>query len=251
MCEHPFLFWGRGRAWGFIAATGLLLLCACNPKYYIPNSHNIPLLHEKGEGTLSLADGDGQGTELQAAYAITNNTALMLNTASFKDAGDPSGDGGKGGLLELGLGHYRSLSEQAVFETYVLVGGGDMENHFPSTRANNPSTTGKIESKLIRYGFQSAVGFKSKVIDIALSTRITRLNYSDISGSLLFSGVDQIEYLKQRRNHWLFEPALTLRIGYDPLKLQLQVSESENLSHSDFRQDEIQFTAGVVYRFKR
>ncbi len=236
-----------------IATTGLLLFSACSPIYYAPNTHNVPLLQEKGEGMVSLSapTGSGDGAELHGAYAISPNTGLMLNIASFNVQDDNSGNGGKGGLVELGVGYYRSLLERVVFETYGLLGGGDVENHFPSTVGGNPSTTGKIESKFTRYGFQSALGFKLDKVDIAFSARITHLNYSDISGSLVFSGEDQVQYLTERRNHWLAEPALTIRLGNEPLKLQIQMVRSYNLTDSDFRQDEKETSLGLVYHFKR
>lgn len=238
-------------AWLVVACTICALISiGCNPKYYAPNTHNVPLLQQKGNGVASFAAGEARA-ELQGAYAVTNNLALMLNLASFKQKNDEEGDGGKGNLLEAGVGYYRGFSKKFVFETYGLAGIGDVENHFPSSVSGNPNTIGKIESKLFRIGVQSAIGFTSKYFDVAASTRITALNYHDISGSLIFGGEDQVVYLNQQNNHMLFEPALTLRGGYKFLKLQVQLGHSFNLSHSDFQQDDGHFTIGVGYHLRK
>ena len=247
---HPYVRLGRVANFAFACVAWVLLFSGCSPKYYAPNTHNVPLLQQKGEGVISFAAGEGRA-ELQGAYAVTSNVGLMLNTAFLDPEDDEDGDGGKGQLFEVGLGYYRGLSKKILFETYGLVGVGDVENHFPSTLADNPSTTGKIESKLFRYGIQSALGFKSKYFDVSVSTRITRLNFSDISGSLVFSGEDQVEYLQRENTHLLVEPAVTLRTGYDFLKLQVQLGNTFNLSNSDFRQYEGHFTIGIGYHLDK
>lgn len=132
-----------------------------------------------------------------------------------------------------------------TFETYGLLGVGAVQNHFPSTLVQSPSTTGKIESKLIRYGILSAVGTRSRSVDLAVSTRITGLSYFDVSGDLVFAGEDQVEYLRRENTHLLVEPALTMRAGFVGLKLQMQLGHTYNLSHADFRQDHGHLTLGI------
>jgi len=247
---HPHVRLGRVANFAFACVAWVLLFSGCSPKYYVPNTHNVPLLQQKGESAVSFAAGAWRA-ELQGAYAVTSNVGLMLNAASFHPEDDEEGDGGKGQLFEAGLGYYRGLSKRTVFEAYGLLGVGDVENHFPSTLADNPSTTGKIESKLFRYGIQSALGFRSKYFDVSASARISGLNYFNISGSLVFSGEDQVEYLQRENIHLLVEPAVTLRTGYDFLKLQVQLGNTFNLSNSDFRQDEGHFTIGIGYHLDK
>lgn len=69
-----------------------LLAGACSPKYYVPNTHNVPLLREEGDCALLVATGDWR-IEVQGAYALTSNGALMLNAASFHPEDDEKGDG--------------------------------------------------------------------------------------------------------------------------------------------------------------
>ena len=114
----------------FVCVVLMFLISGCSPKYYAPNTHNVPLLDQKGEGVTSFVIGEGRA-ELQGAYAVSGSVALMLNAASLNPKDDEEGDGGKGGLLEIGVGYYHTLSKNVVFETYGLLGRGDVENHFP------------------------------------------------------------------------------------------------------------------------
>ena len=224
----------------------ILLWNGCSPTYYVPNTHNVPLLQQEGEGILSFTAGDWR-VEFQGAYAITDQMAWMLNTAFFHPEDDEEGDGGKGELIEVGLGYYQRFRKRIMFGTYGLLGIGHVENHFPSTLTDNPWTTGKIKSMLVRYGIQPAVGIQCTYFDVAVSTRITGLSYGNLSGDLVFSGEDQVAYLRRKKTHLLVEPALTMRVGYDFLKLQMQWGHSFNVNNPSFRQDEGHFTWGIGY----
>jgi hypothetical protein len=223
-----------------------LALGACAPKYYAPNTHNVPLLTRARDFSAAGAVGDSR-IELQGAYALTSELGVMLNAANYDMPEDEDGDGGSGGLLEIGFGYSRPLDEHFQLGVFGLVGGGNLENHFPSTVAGNPGTTGDIEAKLTRFGVQPVVGFRSRYVEAAASLRVVGLRYSDVTGSLIFAGEDQVQLLSSQTEHTLLEPALTFRAGFETVKLQLQLGWSVNKSDSNFRQDEGHLTAGVVY----
>jgi hypothetical protein len=229
-----------------IAALAVLGVSGCAPKYYAPNTHNVPLLTRARDFSGALAVGDSRG-ELQGAYAITERVAVMLNAAVFDQSDDADGDGGRGGILELGVGYLAPRGERFQLGVFGLLGGGDVENHFPSTVASNPATTGNLEASLARFGVQPALGYRSTYFEAAASARILRLRYSDVAGSLVFGGEDQVQLLRSQSSHTLLEPALTVRGGLETVKLQLQLGWSFNQGHSSFRQDEAYLTAGVVY----
>ena len=227
-----------------------IVATACSPKYYVPGTQNVPLLQHQGDAAASYAGGEWR-SEFHGAYAVTDQAAVMLNASFFYPEDDEEGDGGDGQLLEAGLGYHRDLARRMVIETYGLLGMGRVENHFPSTLADNPSTTGQIRSTLLRIGSQSSLGFRSRYVDAAASTRVALLNYLGPSGSLAFAGEDQVEYLERENLHVLVEPALTVRAGIGPFKLQAQLGKSYNLTNPDFRQDDGHFTLGVGYFLSR
>jgi hypothetical protein len=219
---------------------------ACSPKYYAPNTHNVPLLTRDGDFGVLAAVGDSRG-ELQGSYALTNRLGVLLNVAAFDKRDDAEGDGGSGGLVEVGFGYTMPIDENAYFGVFGLVGGGNLENHFPSTVASNPGTTGDIEAKLTRFGVQPMIGFTSRYFEAIGSVRLLGLRYSDVTGSLVFAGEDQVQVLSNQADHTLLEPAITLRGGWETWKLQLQMGWSANKSYGDFRQDEGFLTLGVAY----
>jgi hypothetical protein len=223
-----------------------LAASACTPKYYAPNTHNVPLLTHRGDFSAAGLVGDSRG-ELQGAYAVTDRVALMANGAFFDQADDEQGDGGRGGFLELGAGYVAPVGERFQIGVFGMFGGGDVENHFPSTLDDNPGTTGILEAKLSRFGVQPLVGFRSRYFEAAASARFVGLRYSNVTGSLMFGGEDQVQRLRARSEHTLLEPAITVRGGFETVKLQLQLGWSINRDGSSFPQEEAYLTAGVVY----
>jgi hypothetical protein len=228
------------------AALAVLGVGGCAPKYYAPNTHNVPLLTRARDFSGALAVGDSRG-ELQGAYAITERVAVMLNAAVFDQSEDEDGDGGRGGILELGVGYLAPVGDRFQLGVFGLLGGGDVENHFPSTVASNPGTTGNLEASLARFGVQPALSYRSTYFEAAASARILSLRYSDVAGSLVFAGEDQVQLLRSQSSHTLLEPALTVRGGLETVKLQLQLGWSFNQGHASFRQEEAYLSAGVVY----
>jgi hypothetical protein len=109
---------------------------------------------------------------------------------------------------------------------------------------------GDISATILRVGIQPNFGYKTKYFSAAVSSRIVNLSYSNIEGDLIFEGANQPNYLKDNSSNFLIEPALTIRGGFEQLKLQLQYGYSANLSNSNFRQDSSFLTVGLNYNFK-
>jgi len=225
------------------------LLMGCNPKFYSPNTQNVPLISEKGETNLTLS-GNGNQVEFQGAYGVTDAFAIQVNGGLFIPSDLDNGDGGSGKFIEFGGGYYTPVANYFVFETYGLIGFGGVENHFPSTSGANPSSQGDVSANIFRFGIQPGFGYKSKYFSAAVSTRLVNLMYNNIEGDLIFDGENQIDYLENNKSNFLLEPALTLRGGMEKLKLQLQIGYSLNLSNTDFRQDKTMLTLGLNFNFK-
>ncbi|MGB7220607.1 MAG: hypothetical protein WBD07_17545 [Vicinamibacterales bacterium] len=228
----------------------MLVLAGCSPVYYVPNAHNVPMLQGKGDGTFGV-HAASFGGEVQGAFAIAEHIGVMVNVAAMKQQDDGDGDGGSGGLFEVGVGYHRNLGSKLVWENYLLLGGGNVENHFPSTVAQFPGTTGKLEAKFTRYGVQPSIAQHSRFFDSAFSVRLLGLQYRDVSGNLTYAGVDQVAYLNSLGSQFLIEPAFTFKAGWDPIKLQLQLGFSQNMTTGSFRQREAWMALGLVYDLRR
>lgn len=222
---------------------------SCSPKFYTPNTQNVPLISEQGETNLTLS-GNGNQVEFQGAYGVSNGLAIKANGGLFIPPDLDNGNGGSGKFLELGGGYFSPVNGNWVFETYGLVGFGSFENHLKSTIMGNPETTGDISAHILRIGVQPNFGYKSKHFSAAISSRFVHLSYNNVEGSLIFEGLNQVDYLKDNSSNFLIEPALTLRGGFAKLKLQLQIGYSINASNSDFRQDNAFATVGLNFNFK-
>lgn len=226
----------------------IILMTGCNPKFYSPNTQNVPLISEKGETNLTLS-GNANQVEFQGAYGVTDAFALQVNGGLFIPSDLDNGNGGSGKFFEVGGGYYRPVADNFVFETYGLVGFGSVENHFPNSDGNS-NLGGDVSANILRIGVQPNFGYKSKYFSAAVSTRLVNLMYNNIDGDLIFDGENQMDYLESNKSNFLFEPALTLRGGFEKLKLQVQFGYSLNLSNTDFRQDKSTLTLGLNFNFK-
>lgn len=224
-------------------------LVSCNPKFYTPNTQNVPLISESGETNLTLS-GNGNQVEFQGAFGVTNSIAVKANGGLFIPSDLDNGNGGSGKFVEFGAGYFKPITENWIFETYAIVGIGSFENHLPSTVADHPLTNGKISGDILRIGIQPNFGYKSKYFSAAVSSRIVNLSYSNIEGDLIFENIDQPNYLKNNSSNFLVEPALTLRGGLENIKLQVQYGYSVNLTNSNFKQDNSFLTIGLNFNFK-
>jgi hypothetical protein len=223
-------------------------IAGCSPLYYIPNTQNVPLITKQGETNLTVLNNSDL-FELQGACGLTDNIAIQLNGGLCISPEEYNENGGSGNIVELGVGYYKPLKNKLVFETYGLIGMGNVENHLPSTKEFYPLTNGDISAKILRYGIQPNFGYKTKHFSAALSSRFLVLNYNDIKGDLIFKGVDQIDYLNANKTNFIIEPAITLKGGLERLKFQVQYGLSLNLSNKNFQQREDYITFGLNYRF--
>lgn len=234
------LFW--------IAVIGFFVT-GCNPIYYAPNTLNVPLLSEAGETNLTVA-GNGDQVEFQGAYAFNEKFAVLADVGLFIPRDDENGSGGSGKFLEVGAGYLRPVNETWIFEAYGLAGFGNFENHF---RIDSPGPTtptiGDISASLFRWGVQPNFGFKSRYFSAAISARLVNLIYSNIEGDLIFENIDQVTFLSDNNSYILAEPALTLRGGFEKVKLQLQLGTSYNITDPEFSQETSFITVGLNFAF--
>lgn len=148
------------------------------------------------------------------------------------------------------MGYFRNVKPSLLFDVYALVGVGSVDNDFPTTLAANPGTTGKISADMSRFSLQPSLSYHRGRFSISGSTRISSLQYRNVEGSLVFGGVNQVDYLNDNKSLFLMEPALTLRAGSEKIRLQVQLVRSVNLTKSDFSQDKGLGTVGLSFNFR-
>ena len=231
----------------------VLLYVGCSPVYYVPDTQNVPLLTKESDTfvSLHLVGNSDKKTGLQGAYAVTDNIGLQLNGSLFSVANDKNGNGGNGGLINVGAGYFFCLANHLVFDCYALVGYGEMENHFAAgidEFSGDPlSNVGSISSRFATYCVQPSFGFTSRWFDIAASVKFSGVSYFNITGNLVYNNINQVHYLRSHGNQLFVEPALTVRAGYAPIKVQFQIGMSRNLMTHGFPQHEHYTSFGLIY----
>lgn len=228
--------------------SAALALASCSTQYYIPNTQHVPVIDEKGQTSLTVA-GNGDQAEFQVAYGIAESIGVMADGVVVFPQNEDNGNGGSGHLVDLGVGYFKPLNENVLFDTYAIFGFGKMENHFPGTVTEFPNTSGDISANIIRYGIQPSISYHMEYFSVTGSARFVNLSYSNIGGSLNFANENQVEFLGRNNSNFLIEPAITLRAGFEKAKLQLQYLHSFNLSEPDFPQAKDLITVGLNFSF--
>jgi hypothetical protein len=222
----------------FLLCILLVLMSACSPIYYAPNTLNVPMIRAKGEGTASVLFGDRNSWNVQGAYSPAQNWSVMADGFRANDPPGTNSGGGSGHIISGGAGYYRPFNDHFMWDTYGILGFGRVENRFSSL---------DVSSSFVRYGLQPSAGFQSKFFDMFFSSRLVGLSYYNTKGS----DPAEVQYLKTVGTQFLFEPAVTVRAGYKFIKVQAQVGHSHNVTDSSFKQDDDIASIGIVYTFKR
>lgn len=223
-----------------------LTVCSCSPIYYSGSTQNVAMLEEQGSFRAGASGNDSRGGG-EFSYAVTDHFGVLGNGTVYFPKDDDNGNGGSGSRFEFGGLYYTKLGEKMRFETNAIVGFGNVENHFPATAVDYPGTNGKISANIFSYGIQPALGFSSKYFQMAFSCKLFGLNYNGISGNLIYQGENQQQYLADNKSNFMVEPALTLRGGFEFLKLQLQFGRSLNMTNSSFKMDDNFMTVGLLF----
>lgn len=114
-----------------------LALCSCTTTYYIPNTQHIPIIDEKAK--TSTVAGNGNQAEFQAAYGVGESVAIMANGVVVFPQDEYNGNGGSGRLVDLGVGYFKPLSENWLFDTYAIVGFEKLKIASPELLQNSQS----------------------------------------------------------------------------------------------------------------
>jgi hypothetical protein len=227
---------------------GLSIVVGGCKTVYVPNAVNAPLLSQKGELRANLS-----ANNLQAAYAVADGVGVIANGFWQKSSGDQkadSGQDGKGYLLEAGVGHFRSLGDLLLFETYGGLGIGNVE-HDNWEKVNGARSDYRYKASALKAFVQPSVGITRPFFDAALSTRLVALRPYSVEAVNYPDARLQADDLYSLQDHtFVFvEPAVTLRAGYKWVKLFVQYGFSLKLNETPLNRDVNFVTAGLHVDF--
>jgi hypothetical protein len=241
------------------------LFTSCSPQFYAPTTAITPLFREKGEAQLSAHIGNGneidQSLQIQAAFAVDSNLAVsgtLYSAEGGYNKDEPQDQNyGKGSQLELAIGYFTPITSKLSYELYGGFAIGKVSNHFLRTYASdNLGTTSfpyQIDNNCFKPFVQGNIGYRSHYFDAIVTIRTCYLHIGQIKEtapnldpSYKTQLIDDANRIQTEPNSFLLEPGLTLRAGYEPLKLQLHLGWSINSNGSAYPQEEIIFSAGLV-----
>ena len=207
------------------------LLSSCTHYYYVPNSHNVTLFKEKNEFRGTVAIGGEKNkcltTELQTAYSITDNLAVMSNFSLASN-----GLAEQGFYLDGAVGYFKPINDFFIFEIYGGLG-------------NNTDIFTDIS--YLKFYAQPNIGVSFNTFDAAFSTRVSNVYFYDIYIDSIYN--ESLDLLNKNRNSILIEPAITLRAGWKFVKLQLQFVYSLNINNPQLNFQKTNLSFGIYFSF--
>lgn len=226
----------------------VLAFCSCSRYYYLPIVQNVPLLQEKKDvrvaGFFSSDFKYYSAFDAQATYAFADNFGVMVNGTYANSV-----DFGHGTYVETGLGYFKPVKNINLFNNFeateifdVFAGfGAGREKQFWEGENSYADISGH------NIFIQPSLGLSSKYLDVALSVRFCNLTFNKIELNNC-GDLDGVDYLTTD-SHYILEPALTIRGGFEKIKLQIQAQYSANLNNFNDPHnvvEKIHLSAGLV-----
>lgn len=229
-----------------------MILTGCSHIYYVSSIQNVPLFREKNEfhltGSYSMGDESESG-ELQTAFSITNHLGIMANFMKTKIGSFAEKDYVSGLNYDFGLGYFRPVGGKGVIEIYSGY-GRNKQHHGYSSLLYNPATgtdayfsDGEASLRYRRIYFQPSFGLVMDHFEAAASLRLNHFWYIHINYNVV-NHPEDIEVLNMlsHRNHFMLEPAITLRTGWRYFKVQFQASVAKYLNNLEDEEELYDFT---------
>lgn len=250
----------------------VIAMTSCNKRIYVPNQVNAPMLKERYEFKGSITP-----TNLQGAFAITNNIAIMANgqylygfnyldpaNSSTDDDYDLVSNRTRGGSVEGAVGFFKAFgpSKKMVFDVYAGYGSGGFKT-FTSGYDSNDGTNENdylLKNRFSKVFIQPSIGFVHPIVETIFTSRFSVVNFYDSKlGIKAFEGDDNGKADFMRINDKpiaFYEPAFTVRVGYKYVKFQSQLQFSVPLNGAGLNEynydninqyfQQVTFTMGVA-----
>jgi hypothetical protein len=231
-----------------LACCGVAMLSACNPHIYVPNTVNEPLLKEKHEFKGSVSPNN-----FQAAFAVSNNIAIMANGQYVYDLNLDSDDNNngddvivddntRGGVIEGAIGFFKPLDpkKRMVFDVYAGYGNGSFKTLADGYESSTtpPGNDYLLRTHFNKYFIQPGIGLSHPVIEAAFTSRFSLMKFYN-----LYAGPQAFKDDPDRKINYMsignkvlpfYEPAFTFRVGYRYVKFQMQLMFSVLMSDQTY-----------------
>jgi hypothetical protein len=238
--------------------TIIFLLTGCNHYYYVQPVHNVPMLKEKNDfrvsGTYEI-DYEPYCIELQAAYAVTGKIGIIADFMAAKGGTISDLENwGKGTYFDAGVGFFNPVKQHGIFEIYSGMGSSSQHHNYISY--DNPlgeTFSGTSDLAFTKIFLQPSIGLSYEHFEVVASTRINMLNYNRVINNVN-QQLEQDEYeelisLNTKKSYLFIEPALTVRAGWENLKIQLQAATASYLNNREYPFEQNHISIGLILGF--
>lgn len=227
---------------GAIAILAALIFGQCSHYYYAPTLPHVPTLTRAEEGTFTLAgtlQEKSSGVEIHGAYSLVPNW-LITGEGTYISGVDRDGQNrlygkGHGYLVSIGGGIYdfyptRFQGEQG-WHLMALAGvglGGARNDYYTWNHLNSDAHawSGNSTITFTRSYLQPSAGWVAPHFEFVLSLRGVWLHQNKIQFN---TGASENEaLLRHFRDQFLWEPGVTLRLGWERFKFEVQVATLTN-----------------------
>jgi hypothetical protein len=213
-----------------LAGIFIIYLNSCAP-LYVPNVVNTPMLSEKNDFNASVNFGLS-GTDIQSAYAVTDNIGIMLNGSYMNETSDSTDNFHKHIFIEAGAGYFKPLGKFGLFEAYGGYGLGKINSYQSSDVFFSYADT-----YVNRFFIQPSIGFKSNYFQLAFAPRTV----------CAFVSQENVN-----KTGFFIEPTLILKAGSPMIKFITQFGLSFMLNDysNSFNYEPFLFSFGLQFSLR-
>jgi hypothetical protein len=236
-----------------------VLTSECSHFYYVSPVQDVPLFTQKNEYRVSAFIGSSTESisgNMQAAWSVTDNIAVMANVLFAKGLNDANDSWGRGFNADAGAGYFKPSDRHRIFEIYGGTGFSRQHHVYRETIFNEFSPShiaGNSSLSSFKLFLQPSVGWKFKGFETALSARFNSLSFFNINNDITWS-LNEHEYnklnsLEGKRTYFFFEPAITIRFGMENVKIQVQGTAGSYMNDEKSPFDQVHLNAGLFCSF--
>lgn len=202
----------------------IIALASCSHTVYMGNIQNIPVFKEEQE--LQVSTGIGTQVSISSifvtgAYSI-NSYLGVIGSANYIFNGNKEYKHTNGFYGDLGIGFYKPIGNNFIFENYLGYGHGLLSNKLKDNYDYEYS-----KFKYHKFFNQSSISFFSEdnFFESSFSIRLSHVRYHYIDAEVFNNDTQmydtgEFEDLLAHPNHFFVETQLTNRINFSNFKLE-------------------------------
>jgi hypothetical protein len=224
-----------------VVAISCFIFTSCGSYNYYTSNQNVLKFKEKGDVSCQFGTDRYDSKSFNLGYALTNNIALLTE------------------FQAIGAFNTKSKIDNYIWNNELIL-FKKMDNSFIPA-VNFGYSYGQIQRnsdlwslEMNKFFLQPSIGYSRKYFDIALSARLSKVDYNfhptDLYINILESGNEPTDYFQiEESGFYFFEPAITLGAGFENFKLRYQYIITNKLNSSELEYTKNNFFITITATF--